>query len=107
MIEDRAGVRTRPRSRVSRASTASSSGPSDLSADLGLIGQIDHPTVQAAFDHVIESCLAAATKVGALGEAATLARRGVTLFTCFADGSLLGASAHQAVEEARAAWAAR
>jgi 2-keto-3-deoxy-L-rhamnonate aldolase RhmA len=71
------------------------------------MGQIDHPTVQAAFDHVIESCLAAGTKVGTLGDVSALARRGVTLFTCFVDGMALGASARQAVAEAEAAWADR
>jgi 2-keto-3-deoxy-L-rhamnonate aldolase RhmA len=81
-------------------------GPYDLSADLGLLGQIEHPNVQAAFDHVIESCVAAGTKVGTIGDVTALARRGVTLFTCFADGSALGRSARQAVDDAGAAWAA-
>ena len=65
-------------------------GPFDLSADLGLLGQLEHPTVQAAFDRVIGCCVAAGTKVGSLGEVSALARRGVTLFTCFVDGSALG-----------------
>ena len=107
MIEDRAGVENAAEIARVEGLDGVVIGPFDLSADLGLIGQIDHPTVQAAFDHVIESCVAAGTKVGTLGDVKALARRGVTLFTCFADGSALGASARKAVGDASAAWAAR
>jgi 2-keto-3-deoxy-L-rhamnonate aldolase RhmA len=107
MIEDRAGVEHAAEIARVEGLDGVVIGPFDLSADLGLIGQIDHPTVQAAFDHVIESCVTAGTKVGTLGDPAVLARRGVTLFTCFADGSALGAAARQAVDGARAAWTAR
>jgi 2-keto-3-deoxy-L-rhamnonate aldolase RhmA len=79
-------------------------GPFDLSADLGLLGQVEHPVVQAALDRVIDSCVAAGMKVGSLGDVAALAHRGVTLFTSFIDGIALGAAARQAVAEARAAW---
>jgi 4-hydroxy-2-oxoheptanedioate aldolase len=107
MIEDRAGVENA--AEIARVDGLDGVvvGPFDLSADLGLLGQIDHPTVQAALDHVIECCVAAGTKVGTFGEVTALARRGVTLFTCFADGNALGASARKAVEDAAAAWAAR
>jgi len=107
MIEDRAGVEHAAEIARVEGLDGVVIGPFDLSADLGLIGQIDHPTVQAAFDHVIESCVSAGTKVGTLGDPAVLARRGVTLFTCFADGAALGDAARQAVEEARAAWTDR
>jgi 2-keto-3-deoxy-L-rhamnonate aldolase RhmA len=107
MVEDRAGVENAAEIALVEGLDGVVIGPFDLSADLGLIGQIDHPTVQAAFDHVIESCVAAGTKVGTLGDVTALARRGVTLFTCFADGSALGASARHAVDDARAAWAKR
>jgi 4-hydroxy-2-oxoheptanedioate aldolase len=106
MIEDAAGVENAPEIARVEGLDGVVIGPFDLSADLGLLGQLDHPTVQAAFDRVIESCVAAGTKVGSLGDVAALARRGVTLFTCFADGTALGASARQAVDDAAAAWAA-
>jgi 4-hydroxy-2-oxoheptanedioate aldolase len=107
MIEDGAGVENAAGIARVEGLDGVVIGPFDLSADLGLLGQIDHPRVQAAFDHVIECCVAAGTKVGTIGDVTALARRGVTLFTCFADGSALGASARQAVEDAAAAWAAR
>jgi 2-keto-3-deoxy-L-rhamnonate aldolase RhmA len=107
MIEDRAGVEHAAEIARVEGLDGVVIGPFDLSADLGLLGQIDHPTVQAALDHVIESCVAAGTKVGTLGDVTALARRGVTLFTCFADGSALGAAARRALEDAAAAWAAR
>lgn len=107
MIEDRAGVEHAAEIAAVAGLDGVIIGPFDLSADLGLLGQLGHPTVQAAFDHVIECCVAAGRKVGSLGDVAALARRGVTLFTCFADGSALGASARQALEDASAAWAAR
>ena len=107
MIEDRAGVESAAQIAAVEGLDGVIIGPFDLSADLGLLGQLDHPTVQAAFDHVIECCVASGTKVGSLGEVAALARRGVTLFTCFIDGSALGASASKALEDAGAGWAAR
>jgi 2-keto-3-deoxy-L-rhamnonate aldolase RhmA len=107
MIEDRAGVEHAAEIARVEGLDGVVIGPFDLSADLGLLGQIDHPTVQAAFDHVIECCVAAGTKVGTLGDVTALARRGVTLFTCFADGSALGAGARQALADAAVAWAAR
>jgi 2-keto-3-deoxy-L-rhamnonate aldolase RhmA len=107
MIEDGTGVESAAEIAAVEGLDGVVIGPFDLSADLGLLGQLEHPTVQAAFDHVIDSCVAAGTKVGSLGDVAALAGRGVTLFTCFADGSALGASARQAVEDAGAAWAAQ
>jgi 2-keto-3-deoxy-L-rhamnonate aldolase RhmA len=107
MIEDAAGVEHAPQIASVDGLDGVVVGPFDLSADLGVLGQIDDPAVQAAFDRVIESSVAAGTKVGTLGEVGALARRGVTLFTCFVDGSALGASARLAVADAQAAWAAR
>lgn len=107
MIEDRSGVEHAAEIAAVEGLDGVLIGPFDLSADLGLLGQLEHPTVQDAFSHVIEACVAAGTKVGSLGEVAALARRGVTLFTCFVDGSALGASARQVVADARVAWEAR
>jgi 2-keto-3-deoxy-L-rhamnonate aldolase RhmA len=107
MIEDSAGVENAAEIAGVDGLDGVVIGPFDLSADLGLLGQIDHPAVQAAFDHVIECCLTAGRKVGTLGDVTALAPRGVTLFSCFADGRALGAGARQAVEDARAAWEAR
>jgi 2-keto-3-deoxy-L-rhamnonate aldolase RhmA len=106
MIEDAAGVENA--AEIARVDGLDGVviGPYDLSADLGLLGQIGHPRVQAAFDHVIDCCLAAGVKVGTIGDVTPLARRGVTLFTCFVDGGALGRSARQAVDDASAAWAA-
>jgi 4-hydroxy-2-oxoheptanedioate aldolase len=107
MIEDASGVENAAAIAAVDGIDGVVIGPYDLSADLGLLGQLGHPSVQAAFDHVIEACVAAGTKIGTLGEVAALARRGVTLFTCFADGPALGASARQAIADAGAAWAAQ
>jgi 2-keto-3-deoxy-L-rhamnonate aldolase RhmA len=107
MIEDAVGVENAAAIAAVEGLDGVVIGPYDLSADLGLLGQLGHPTVQAAFDHVIEACVTAGTKIGTLGEVAALARRGVTLFTCFSDGPALGASARQAVADASAAWAAQ
>jgi len=107
MIEDAAGVEHAAEIAAVDGLDGVVIGPFDLSADLGVMGQIDHPTVRAAFDQVIEASVAAGTKVGTLGEVSALARRGVTLFTCFIDGVALGASARQAVADAEAAWADR
>jgi 2-keto-3-deoxy-L-rhamnonate aldolase RhmA len=107
MIEDAAGVENAAEIAAVDGLDGVVIGPFDLSADLGLLGQLDHPSVEAAFDHIIGTCVAADTKVGSLGEVAPLARRGVTLFTCFVDGIGLGAGARQAVADAEAAWAAR
>ncbi|MGH2850251.1 MAG: HpcH/HpaI aldolase family protein [Solirubrobacteraceae bacterium] len=107
MIEDAQGVENAAEIAAVDGLDGVVIGPFDLSADLGVMGKIDHPTVQTAFDRVIEACVAAGTKVGTLGEVSALARRGVTLFTCFIDGIALGASARQAVADAEAAWADR
>lgn len=107
MIEDAAGVENAAEIARVEGLDGVVIGPFDLSSDLGLLGQIEHPTVQAALDRVVESCVQAGTKVGSLGEVAALARRGVTLFTCFTDGIALGDGARHAVETARTAWAAR
>ena len=107
MIEDAAGVENAAEIARVEGVDGVVIGPFDLSSDLGLLGQIEHPTVQAAFDRIIDSCVQAGTKVGALGEVAALARRGVTLFTCFTDGIGLGDGARHAVETARTAWTAR
>ncbi len=107
MIEDAAGVENAAEIARVEGVDGVVIGPFDLSSDLGLLGQIEHPTVQAAFDRIIESCVQAGTKVGSLGDVASLARRGVTLFTCFTDGIGLGDAARHAVETASTAWAAR
>jgi 2-keto-3-deoxy-L-rhamnonate aldolase RhmA len=107
MIEDAGGVEHAAQIAAVEGVDGVVIGPFDLSADLGLLGQLEHPTVQAAFDRVIDACVAAGTKVGSLGDVTALARRGVTLFTCFVDGIALGASARQAVADARSAWAGR
>ena len=41
-------------------------GPADLSADMGFVGQLEHPTVDAAIDHIIARTHAAGKFAGVL-----------------------------------------
>lgn len=41
-------------------------GPADLSADMGFVGQLDHPDVTAAIDHVYARCKAAGKFIGTI-----------------------------------------
>lgn len=72
-------------------------GPYDLSASLGRIGQVEHPDVVAALDHVVETCMAAGMPLGFFGVSAEAVqpyvRRGVTLIVAGVDAMLLGDAA--------------
>jgi 2-dehydro-3-deoxyglucarate aldolase/4-hydroxy-2-oxoheptanedioate aldolase len=66
-------------------------GPSDLSASMGLVGQVDHPSVQEALAHAAKACAAAGKPAGIL---AANARRAADYFgygfNWVASGSDLG-----------------
>jgi len=80
-------------------------GPTDLSADLGVPGVLDHPPVLAAFDTVLDCALAAGLKVGGRAEPRSAAERESTLAYCFTDTLDVAAAAAAAVENARKALA--
>lgn len=71
-------------------------GPSDLAADLGALGQQDHPDVLTAVSHVISRARAAGVPVGVNAFASDLAERylaeGVDFLLVAADVSLLARS---------------
>ena len=72
-------------------------GPYDLSASLGLMGQINHPDVVAAIDHVTRACLAARIPLGYFGLTPAAVRpyaeKGYTLLVAATDTLMLGEAA--------------
>jgi 2-dehydro-3-deoxyglucarate aldolase len=72
-------------------------GPYDLSASLGRPGQIDHPSVIEAIDHVTKTCQAAGMPLGYFGldakAVAPYIDRGYTLICAGVDCTLLGQAA--------------
>ncbi|HEY5666381.1 MAG TPA: aldolase/citrate lyase family protein [Gammaproteobacteria bacterium] len=78
-------------------------GPYDLSASLGRPGELDHPDVVGAIEHVTEVCLAAGMPLGYFGlDAAAVVPfidRGYTLICAGVDCLLLGQSARHLVQE--------
>jgi 2-keto-3-deoxy-L-rhamnonate aldolase RhmA len=78
-------------------------GPYDLSASLGHPGEIDHPRVVEAIDHVTRRCQAAGMPLGYFGVDANAVRpfmaRGYTLICAGVDGVLLGQSAKRLADE--------
>ncbi|MGD2167507.1 MAG: aldolase/citrate lyase family protein [Gammaproteobacteria bacterium] len=78
-------------------------GPYDLSASLGRTGQLDHPDVVAAIDHVTDRCQAAGMPLGIFGMSAAAvapySRRGHTLIVAGVDAVLLSRSAEQLLNE--------
>ena len=80
-------------------------GPYDLSASLGKMGQIDHPTVVEAIDHVTRTCLAAGIPLGYFGVSAGAVRpymeKGYTLIVAGVDTLLLGSAAKRLFAEMR------
>jgi 2-keto-3-deoxy-L-rhamnonate aldolase RhmA len=81
-------------------------GPYDLSASLGRPGDISHPSVIEAIDHVTEVCQEAGMPLGYFGMDATavmpFVARGYTLVCAGVDCALLGQSARRLVDELRA-----
>jgi 2-keto-3-deoxy-L-rhamnonate aldolase RhmA len=72
-------------------------GPYDLSASLGHTGQIDHPAVVQAIDHITKTCQGANIPLGYFGVSAASVRpmmeRGYTLIVAGVDTLMLGLAA--------------
>lgn len=80
-------------------------GPYDLSASLGLIGQIEHPEVVAAVDRVTAVCQQTSIPLGIFGVSATAVQpyieKGYTLITVGVDTLLLSSAANRLLEKVR------
>lgn len=80
-------------------------GPYDLSASLGHTGELDHPSVTQAIDHLTETCLAAGIPLGVFGVTAGAMRpyieRGYTFIVAGVDTMLLGTSATKLLSDLR------
>jgi 2-keto-3-deoxy-L-rhamnonate aldolase RhmA len=78
-------------------------GPYDLSASLGHAGDISHPRVMEAIDHITQSCQAAGMPLGYFGLNAKAVvpyvERGYTLVCAGVDCVLLGQAARRLVDE--------
>ena len=74
-------------------------GPYDLSASLGRLGEVTHPDVMAAIEHVTQACRAAQMPLGIFGLSAEAVKpyieRGYTLITAGIDTVMLGNAARQ------------
>lgn len=81
-------------------------GPYDLSASMGLMGQIDHPSVVEAIDHVTRVCQSANMKLGIFGVTTKAVRpymeRGYTLLVTGVDTVMLGLSARKVLDDMKA-----
>ena len=82
-------------------------GPYDLSASLGLPGQVDHPDVKAAIQHVADVCQRAGMPVGIFGLTAEAVQpyidQGFRFIVCGVDTVLLGGAARQLLHQLREA----
>lgn len=82
-------------------------GPYDLSASLGLIGQVTHPDVTAAMQRVTDACLKAGMRLGIFGTSAAAVApaiaQGYTLITVGIDTMLLGQAAGEMLTALRPA----
>jgi 2-dehydro-3-deoxyglucarate aldolase len=82
-------------------------GPYDLAASLGKMGQIDHPVVTDAIEHVTKTCQAAGIPLGYFATSAAALRpamkRGYTLITAGVDVLFLAGGAQKLLEELRGA----
>lgn len=104
MIEDRCGVDNAAAIAAVRGVDGIVIGPMDLSADLGVTGELSHEALTDATRKLIAGTLAAGTKVGtgcSPDQVGLLAAEGMTLFTCFMDTIDLGRFATQALHLAR------
>lgn len=81
-------------------------GPYDLSASLGMPGEIDHPSVQKAIDKIISSCKAANVSMGFFGVSSEAVlpykEKGFTLLTVGVDTVFIIKSASQTLAEMNA-----
>ena len=80
-------------------------GPFDLSASLGRLGEVTHPEVTAAIDHVTAVCRAANMPLACFGVSAEAVKpfieRGYTLITVGIDTMLLGQAAKTILADLR------
>ena len=80
-------------------------GPYDLSASMGLPGQIDHPDVQAAIRHVADVCKGAGMPIGIFGMNADAVRpyieQGFTYIVAGVDTVMLGNAASDLLRQLR------
>ena len=80
-------------------------GPYDLSASMGLPGQVGHPEVKAAIQHVAEVCKQAGMPVGIFGMTVEAVQpyieQGFKFIVAGADTVLLGNAARQLLKELR------
>ena len=80
-------------------------GPYDLSASMGLPGQIEHPDVQAAIQHVANVCFEVGMPIGIFGMTAEAVRpyiqQGFKFIVSGADTVLLGSAAQQLLKQLR------
>ena len=84
---------------------AVSVGPYDLSASLGRLGEVRHPEVVAAIEHVTQVCQAVHLPLGIFGLSAEAVQpyieRGYTLITVGVDVVLMGEAAKQLLGRVR------
>jgi len=80
-------------------------GPYDLSASLGKIGELDHPQILAAVDHVTQVCRQVNVALGCFGLTAEAVRpymeRGYTLITVGIETMILGFAAEELLARVR------
>jgi 2-keto-3-deoxy-L-rhamnonate aldolase RhmA len=80
-------------------------GPYDLSASMGLPGQIDHPDVKAAIQHVADVCKGAGMPIGIFGMSADAVKpyiaQSFKFIVAGADTVLLGNSARYLLDQLR------
>lgn len=80
-------------------------GPYDLSASLGRMGEVDHPSVVQAISHVTKTCRSAGLALGIFGVTAAAVRpyveSGYTLIVAGVDTLLLGHAAGGVLKELR------
>jgi 2-dehydro-3-deoxyglucarate aldolase len=80
-------------------------GPYDLSASMGHMGQLDHPDVIQAIEHVTNVCHAAGVRLGIFGVSAEAVQpyrtRGYTLIVAGVDTLLLGQAARELLAQIR------
>jgi 2-keto-3-deoxy-L-rhamnonate aldolase RhmA len=78
-------------------------GPYDLSACLGRLGQVEHPDVTAAIDHVTRACHGAGVGLGIFGVSPDAVRpyiqKGYTLIAVGGDTVMLGRAAKNVLAE--------
>lgn len=78
-------------------------GPYDLSASLGRLGQVEHPEVTGAIDHVTQACREAGVRLGIFGVSPDAVKpyiqKGYTLIAVGGDTLMLGQAAKNVLAE--------